>query len=319
MDSASPSGAFVDLAAAATNVLTYLQERLPMGLWMVTRTERDDWIVLHARGEGYEIGAGDVFRWSDSYCSRMVAGLGPRVAPDVKQIEAYTAAPISDQLTIGAYIGVPMTSADGSLFGTICAIDPQERAVEIARELPLVELLARLLSTILARELAWQAELRRAEHAELDAQLDGLTGIANRLAWDRTVSREEERCARYGAPASILFVDLNGLKTINDTQGHAAGDEVLRAAASALSSCARTTDFVARLGGDEFAILAVETDHVAAASLVRRVEDSLLEARVSGAIGVATRDPRTTLEETARTADADMYRDKQLRKAGVGA
>ncbi|WLT39263.1 GAF domain-containing protein [Synechocystis sp. B12] len=90
-----------------------------------------------------------MFHWPDSFCSRMVRGEGPHIAPQSNLVEAYRNAPIAQQVDIGAYVGVPITYGNGSLFGTLCAIDPEIQPDSLVDELPLVELIAQLLSTIL--------------------------------------------------------------------------------------------------------------------------------------------------------------------------
>jgi GAF domain-containing protein len=143
---------------------------------MVTRTSGDDWIVLSAIDHGYGVGAGDVFRWSDSFCSRMVAGHGPRLAPRSADVPAYVEAPIGQRVRIGAYVGVPLHTAGDELFGTLCAIDPEAQPDSIMQEQHLIELLAGLLSNILVREQREDEALRRAERAEHESLLDPLTG-----------------------------------------------------------------------------------------------------------------------------------------------
>ena len=139
-------------------------------------------------------------------------------------------------------------------------IDPQPRPNEIEKDLPLIELMARLLMTILESELKAQSEFRRAERANLEAMTDGLTGLFNRRGWETLLAKEYHRCQRYGYPASLFSIDLDDLKFVNDGQGHAKGDELLRRAAKTLMSVSREADVTARIGGDEFAILAVECD-----------------------------------------------------------
>lgn len=112
--------AYEDFESAASGVLTVLQQSLGFGLWMVTRTEGDAWIVLATADTAYGVAPGDVFRWSDSFCSRMVRGEGPRIAPDSRAVPVYAEAPIGQQVPIGAYVGMPMHLSDGSLFGTLC-------------------------------------------------------------------------------------------------------------------------------------------------------------------------------------------------------
>lgn len=76
---------------------------------MVTRTEGEDWIVLPAEDRGYDVKEGDVFRWTDSFCSQMVEGRGPCIAPQSDLIPAYANAPIGQQVSIAAYVGLPLT------------------------------------------------------------------------------------------------------------------------------------------------------------------------------------------------------------------
>jgi diguanylate cyclase (GGDEF)-like protein len=312
--------AFSDFPTAATAVLQFLQGRLGFDLWMVTRVLGEDWVILNAADTTYGVESGDVFKWSDSFCSRMVAGVGPRVAPRSQEVPCYVDAPIGHQISIRAYIGVPLTRADGTLFGTLCAIDPDEKQDDILAEQPMVELLAQLLSTVLERDLLMGEIERRSQHLEDLAMLDGLTGLPNRRAWDGALAREEQRCQRFGHPAAVVSVDLDGLKQTNDTHGHDAGDAVLRRAARALHSVIRAHDMAARTGGDEFALLAAECAAEDVASLVVRVTDALAAAGVEASIGFGVRRPAGGgLEAAWRTADAAMYRSKANRKAPAAA
>ncbi len=293
--------------AASHAVLSFLHQRLGFNLWMVTRTEADDWIVLQSEDHGYGVKEGSVFRWTDSFCSQMVLGRGPRVAPCSQEVPAYAAAPIGRQVPIGAYVGVPLTHRDGTLFGTLCAIDPSPQPSTIVSELPMIELLAQLLSTVLEAELKVAEQVRRAERAEADALTDGLTGLYNRRAWDQLLATEEGRCRRYGHPATVVAVDLDGLKEVNDNLGHAQGDELIRRAADALRRTFRDQDVVARVGGDEFLVLAVECDAVGARSLMTRVEAAFSASDVEASLGIAVRDPRLGLTHAVEQADEAMY------------
>jgi len=172
---------------------------------------------------------------------------------------------------------------------------------------------ARLLSTVLGAEQRVDQTRRRAERAEAEALMDPLTGLVNRRGWELLLDREEQRCRRYGALASVLIIDLDGLKAVNDTAGHAAGDTVLRTAADVLRDAVRSADIVARLGGDEFAVLSVETDLPAAHTERARLRDLLAAAGVSASVGAATRDPQGGLAAAVGHADSDMYRAKDRR------
>jgi diguanylate cyclase (GGDEF)-like protein len=313
-----PLASFCDFSTASTEVMHYLHERLGFQLWMVTRTESDNWIVLNSLDHGYGVKNGDVFRWTDSFCSRMVDGLGPRIAPKCDRIPAYAEAPIGQVVPIGAYVGVPLMRNNGGLFGTLCAIDPQSMPDEIESELPLVELLARLLSTILESELKVQDEFRRAERAQLEAVTDGLTGLVNRRGWETLLAKEEKRCKRYGYPACLFSIDLDGLKLVNDGLGHAKGDELLKRFAEALLSVSRESDVTARIGGDEFALLAVECDLTGALALNQRLEQAFDRARISASVGMAMWHMSGTMNAAFEQADQNMYECKQRRKQKFG-
>jgi len=304
-----------DFENASRDALAFLHQRLGFGLWMVTRTEGDDWVVLHTENHGYDVPEGTVLKWADSFCSRMVRGEGPRIAPASDAVPAYAAAPVGRQVPIGAYAGVPLSRTDGSLFGTLCAIDPHPRPEAIADELPLIELIARLLSRVLECDRSRLEQLRRADRAENQALCDRLTGLYNRRGWDRLLTAEGSRCQRYASPACVVAIDIDGLKTVNDTQGHAAGDEVLRAASDALLTSLRDQDLVARVGGDEFLVLGVECDPQGAASLVKRIEDGFARAGVTASVGLAQHQAGRPLAEAAEEADQTMLSNKRARKA----
>jgi diguanylate cyclase (GGDEF)-like protein len=206
---------------------------------------------------------------------------------------------------------VPVLAPDGSVFGCLCGVDPAGGGPELAAELPTIELLGRLLAVLLVQELQRQELQRRFELAEVDALTDPLTGVGNRRAWDRLLDAEEARCRRYGSAASLVAVDLDELKRVNDRQGHDAGDRLLRRTARVIDSTRRAADVVARLGGDEFGVLAVECDEPAAKVLADRLRGALEAAGIRASVGHATRQPTGTLAQAWSAADADMYAHKR--------
>ncbi|GAB4458614.1 MAG: hypothetical protein OHK0029_20090 [Armatimonadaceae bacterium] len=307
---------YTDFATACQAALAFLHQHFGFDLWMVTRTEGEDWIMLQTEDHGYNVQKGDVFNWSDSFCSRMVQGQGPCIAPDSSTVPAYAVAPIAQQVQIGAYIGLPLTRNDGSLFGTLCAIHPAPQPEAISAEQPLVELIARLLSSHLNAELKAAEETRNAERAYAEAMRDTLTGLYNRRGWDYFMTREEERCHQFGHPAALISIDLDGLKAVNDTCGHSAGDRFITRAALALQSVVRPTDILARPGGDEFAVLAVERDQPHAERLVWSLRQALMDAGIEASLGMAMRVPSLGLWQAWESANHRMYSEKQNRKQG---
>jgi diguanylate cyclase len=309
--------AYQDFETASREMLEFLHQRLGFELWMVTRTQGNDWIVLQSEDHGYGVKPGTVFNWADSFCSHMVKNKGPRVAPSSDKVPLYAAAPIAKQVPIKAYIGVPLVKSDGTLSGTLCAMDPTSQPNSIAQEQGLVEMCGNLLSTILQLELKANDEARRAERLEVEALVDPLTRLYNRRGWDRLLLAEEERCRRHGSPASVVVIDLNDMKRVNDTKGHAAGDEYLVRAGTVLRQIARTTDVVARLGGDEFGILSVECDRAGGEVMMQRLRAGLDQAQVKASMGLAVRNPANGgLKLAWTTADENMYEEKRAQDAG---
>lgn len=292
---------------ASREVLAYLHQRFGFALWMVTRTEGADWIILQVEDHGYNVPEGTVLQWADSFCSRMVEGLGPHIAPQAQLIPAYAQAPISQQLQIGAYIGVPLSNADGSLFGTLCAIDPHPQNESIRHDLPMIMLLAKLLNTVLMADLNAVEQARLLTRTQRMALTDGLTGLLNRHGWDQSIAAEESRARRYGSSACVLIVDLDKLKEINDLSGHAQGDEHICSTARSLRSAVRENDVVARIGGDEFAILGIECDAAGSEALLRNVTKALASNGIQASVGKAMRNPKLGLVGAMMEADREIY------------
>ena len=126
------------------------------------------------------------------------------------------------------------------------------------------------LGVILDRAIGCAAQ-RLADRIEADAVTDPLTGLGNRRAFDRDVRRELARAMRHERRFSVAVLDLDGLKAVNDRDGHAAGDAALRQLGGALSASLRTADRAYRLGGDEFAVLLPETPPGDAESALARL------------------------------------------------
>ncbi|HMR32355.1 MAG TPA: GGDEF domain-containing protein [Geminicoccaceae bacterium] len=164
--------------------------------------------------------------------------------------------------------------------------------------------------------------LRHRLDAEHDlGRIDPLTGLPNRRAFQERGELLLAAAHRYGHPAVIACLDLDGFKVINDTKGHAEGDRALRALAAILAGQTRAADLVARLGGDEFAVLLIETEADAAASLLERLRlqiDAAMRAKhwpTTVTIGAACfRRPPASLDEAVRRADASLYAAKRAGK-----
>ena len=304
---------------AGQAILQFLYKRFGFDLWMITRVEGKDWIVLQSEDHGYGVQPGQVFKWADSFCSHMVKGKAPKIAPRCEDIPLYATAPITQQVSIKSYIGQPILNEDGSLFGTLCGIDPNTKPESIVQDIEVIELLGSLLSKILQAELRQNKQVREVKRLKNKALRDGLTGLYNRRAWDELIGKEEERCKRYGHSAAVFFIDINNLKEVNDNLGHVAGDQLIQQAADVLSDTVRGNDIVARLGGDEFVILSIENNKAGAERLLKRIIDNFAQTEISIAIGFSMRHPSRGLLFAAEQADKKMFEYKRQIKSALEA
>lgn len=175
---------------------------------------------------------------------------------------------------------------------------------------------------------SYRDQIRQAhDAAKFAAEHDALTGLLNRHSLT-TIGADLWRAERSdGFPISLIFLDIDHFKRINDRYGHHAGDDVIRAVASAASGCARKTDFVARVGGEEIVLLLPRTDHAGAVLLSERIRQAIegcqpvvaeQRIRVTASIGWATAAcPDESMQQLIQKADEAMYRVKSTGRNGV--
>jgi len=156
------------------------------------------------------------------------------------------------------------------------------------------------------------------------ARTDPLTGVANSRAFHESANLELMHAKRIGYPLTLLYLDLDNFKTINDTRGHAAGDELLKKIGHALKGELRATDLVGRLGGDEFAILLPNTTEDQATLVIRKIEQALsrepdvMESTVGVSIGAATPSMLpAVIDGMIAMADSRMYQVKNSKKGHI--
>jgi diguanylate cyclase (GGDEF)-like protein len=144
--------------------------------------------------------------------------------------------------------------------------------------------------------------------------MDSMTGLGNRAAWEVMLAVAHARAERYDEPAVILLLDLDGLKAINDRDGHLIGDLAIRLTADVLVRVTRRPDRVARLGGDEFGVIAQPCTDDNADALVARIQATMTEEGIEASVGSAAHDPSEPILQTWQRADARMYATKERRR-----
>ena len=204
-------------------------------------------------------------------------------------------------------VAVPLRSGD-KVFGVIELLNRLAGGAFSAYDMRVLSTIADF--TAIAVEKAYYlAEARRvSEH-------DPLTGALNRRGLDKAIEREAARRARYGGDLSVILADVDRFKAINDTYGHAAGDEVLKTVARTLAGAMRGADSLARYGGDEFLVLMPATGIEDAEIARERLQEVVVKAGAaheppfSASLGVHT-SGQADFDELFRESDRDLYRRK---------
>ena len=223
----------------------------------------------------------------------------------------------------GTIVGFPLITR-GQTVGAVIAADAMPSASVPRLTVPVLVAL-RVLLEVPAAALDQALLLQRAEALSVT---DDLTHLYNSRFLDQSLRREAKRMLRSGRPLSLLFIDLDGFKSINDAHGHFSGSRALVEAAAVIRGCARETDVVARFGGDEFAIVLPETTREGAVAVADRVRERIaaylflaadgFNIQLTASVGVSTLpDAASTWEDLLKTADAAMYRVKNAGKNGI--
>jgi len=313
--------ATAELEALSRRLLELLGRLTGLESTYLTRIHHDvgEQEILYARNTGeLEIGEGLRVPWQDTLCRRALEG-GPSWTSDVPTTYPDSAA--AEALGLRTYVTVPVTDGDGAVVGTVCGAS--RSSIEVPDEVRgVMAVLAEMLELQLANDRAL-AELARANRALHDLALaDGLTGIGNRLALERHLERVRDGS---GGTSAVVAVDVDRFKDVNDTHGHGAGDDVLRAVADRLQALVRADDVVARLGGDEFVVLLAGADVGRAEQIARRLRDDVggepIPTRagpvpVTVSVGVAD-GAAADVDRLLQLADSALYLAKAEGRDGV--
>lgn len=287
----------------------------------ISPQQLDRRVLLVLVGTGVAFGAASLIRRMHPLLSRcdglvgltLIAGL---VVASGAATSIYRPLLVLLLLYAAMFFDTARLAATGLLIGAVIVVPPvlagmEDAAAGLLVEIPVWALLAGVVHALVHRSRA-------------TARTDGLTGLSNHVTFQSLLRAEHERMRRYGSPYSVLLLDLDHFKRINDLHGHPVGDEVLRGVAKVLRQRARITDTVARYGGEEFAFLLPETTREQATTVAEHlcavVRDAELALPVTVSVGVAS--SADGLEDTAEgllaAADQALYAAKRGGRNRVG-
>jgi diguanylate cyclase (GGDEF)-like protein len=240
-----------------------------------------------------------------AFCDHAIRAEKPFIIEDATRDPRFASNPlVLCEPFIRAYLGIPLKMPDGYIIGTLCVIYQEPKAFS-DHEIIILQNFANL--------VVGELELRTI------AFTDGLTNLLSRKAWKDRVEAEIDRAMRHPSPLSVLMLDLDHFKKVNDTYGHDVGDLVLRKTAQVVNAAMRKHDLAGRLGGEEFAICVINAPVQAGLTIAERIraEIAALEfpehagLSCSASIGVTVFEPGRDVDELLKRADLALYEAKR--------
>ncbi len=253
----------------------------------------------------------------EDYCAWTILEPEALDVPDLLADERTARLPPTQQAGYRMYSGVSLRTGDGHCIGTLCVMDLQPRELT-ARQRELLGRLARQVMSLIELRAAQRELAAAVQQLDRLARTDELTGLLNRRALMQALEVEVSRLGRYGGELSLVLLDIDHFKAINDEFGHPAGDEVLRRVCATVSDSIRNTDVAGRYGGEEFLLVLPHTGlpgaHVLAETLRARIAAQSFEhigRGVTASFGVATLAPGTDMQTAVSAVDHALYEAKQ--------
>ncbi len=283
------------------NIVTLIRTVLGVPIATVTLVDRDRQWFKARRG----LDVAETPR-SVSFCTHTIQQREPLIVPDALDDPRFADSPlVTGPPQIRSYAGIPLRTPEGYNVGSLCAMDTQARAFTPA-EIAILTNFANIVTD--------ELELR------MVAQVDFLTGALTRRGFVEQAEREIARATRYHRPSTIVMLDVDHFKSVNDTYGHAAGDQVLHQLADLAQLTLRPSDVFGRLGGEEFALLLPETGGDEAVVAAERLRQAIAAhvihlpdgrtLRITASFGVAALAAETSVAAWLERADTMLYAAK---------
>ena len=281
---------------ACVDAMASLYERMNFGLWMVTRTDGADWIVLKARDRDYGVNDGDVFVWMESFCSRMVKDEGPYFAPESDKILVYAQAEIGRKVPIQAYMGFPLRKASGELIGTLCAINPTIVPESWGEHESFVAKVASDLGR------AYESDYDHAasgiiEQGSAAEQADAMKVLFG-LDWDTLAAYVDEEAKETGRADSVIQIQVDSGNR---------SEEVFK---KALRKLIGPNSYLMYRGGDLYTIILVDCNGPKIEAHVNAVRACLNELKVKHSLGYAIRPANQRMSQACDKAMGMVIRQE---------
>lgn len=283
-------------------IVTLVRTVLAVPIATVTLVDRDrQWFKAHRGLDRQETPR------SISFCTHTIQQREPLIVEDAHLDPRFADSPlVAGPPHIRSYAGIPLRTPEGYNVGSLCAMDTRTRRFSPAD----IAILSNL-ANIVCDEL----ELR------MIAQVDHLTGALTRRGFIEQAEREIARSHRYGRPSTLMMLDVDHFKSVNDTYGHATGDQVLQQIANIAEVTLRPSDVFGRLGGEEFAILLPETGGDEAVVVAERLRQAIADhpmrlpvggtLQVTASFGIAALAPTLgSVPAWLESADTMLYSAK---------
>lgn len=245
------------------NIIALVQQTLRVPMCAVSLVDKDRQWFKAKRGINACETARDI-----SFCTHAIKTTEPFIIPNALEDDRFVNSPlVTGYPHIRSYAGIPLMTPDGYNIGSLCAMDDKPREFTAA-EISILKNFAKLVVD--------ELELRQV------LSTDQLTGVMARAAWFDVAAGEVTRARRYERPLSLLVLDIDHFKSVNDQLGHTAGDAVLREVAQVVQKQLRQSDVLGRFGGEEFVALLPETGLADAAFFAERIRKAVKEASYPG-------------------------------------
>lgn len=257
-----------------------------------------------------------------SFCAHAILGTQPLIVEDAyNDLRFHDNPVVINNPQIRFYAGQPLFSQEGQPLGTLCLIDPRPGHLSEQQVRLFIDMATLVEGYLKLRHVSEQtAQLRAAlSREQRKTMLDPLTQLWNRAGLNHFLPRQQEQADDLGLQLGVLFCDLDYFKKVNDSHGHAAGDQVLWETARRISAAVRPQDVVTRSGGEEFVVLLQVHDEHELLQIAERIRNALhkepitideLQLNLTISIGAALRAAQESPSATMNRADQALYQAK---------